>query len=83
MLSNHGQKAYYIFEVVLKYAGHIIKEDGNKAKAEVILEPQIVNEIKIDNNQYFLMKEINETTFITVLKRGSDKNNELFVRFIK
>ena len=81
-LSNNGQKAYYIFKAVLKYAGHIIKEDVSKIKAEVILEPRIANKIKLDNSQHLIMKKINEKTFFTVLKRGSKKNNELFVSFI-
>ena len=58
MLSNYGQKALHIFKAVLKYSGHIIKENGNKIKAKLILEPQIANKMKIYNNQHLLMKKM-------------------------
>ena len=72
MLVMHCQFRYAVLSI-LRYAGHILKDDGDKLIMEVILEPSIEGEIKIDNNQNLLMKEIDESLFIAIKKRKRNK----------
>ena len=81
-ISNHGQKAYFTFKAIIKHAGCIMKGGGNKLKAEVILKPWMANKINVDYNQQLLMKELDEKVLIKVLKRKTNKNNELSVRTV-
>ena len=82
VISSHGRKAYFTFKTILNHAGCIMKDGGNKLKAEVILEPPMANKIKLDYNQELLMKELDKKVLIKVLKRKANKNNELFVKIV-
>ena len=67
--------------VVVEYAGQILEYNTKNFVGEIILEPLIDGEIKIDYNQDLLMKELDENVIIKVLKRGKNKTGELFVIF--